>query len=193
MARHSAEPDSPWYDTTGWRLNENSSRQLFFRHRENDDKTLEQVITEYKNHFIFHSENVENEMEVIAEAINNDRLRLLIDNSWQRFRVLQHGTQLKISWQHHWYELTIIDPFENDAAQAGTVTSINAPMPGMIYKLFVSAGEKVSEGQALAIIEAMKMEHTLTAPADRIIDEVFYQEGDFVEAETILITFADDD
>jgi 3-methylcrotonyl-CoA carboxylase alpha subunit len=48
-------------------------------------------------------------------------------------------------------------------AEAGRLT---APMPGKVVSFAVKAGDKVSKGQALAVMEAMKMEHTIAAPAD---------------------------
>ena len=49
---------------------------------------------------------------------------------------------------------------------------VKAPMHGKLIALFVSAGDSVSKGQRLAIVEAMKMEHVLTAPRDGTVTEV---------------------
>ena len=49
---------------------------------------------------------------------------------------------------------------------------IRAPMHGKVLAIFVEKGDKVVRGQRLAIIEAMKMEHTLTAPADGVVAEI---------------------
>jgi 3-methylcrotonyl-CoA carboxylase alpha subunit len=62
-------------------------------------------------------------------------------------------------------------------------------MPGKLLKVLVANGDAVTEGQPLAIIEAMKMEHTLSAPFDGEVDQIFYAEEDFVEADATLITF----
>ena len=62
-------------------------------------------------------------------------------------------------------------------AESGRLT---APMPGKLVSFSVKAGDKVSKGQALAVMEAMKMEHTIAAPADGVVAEVLYAPGDQV-------------
>ena len=64
-------------------------------------------------------------------------------------------------------------------------------MPGKLLKVFVNPGDSVSENQPLAILEAMKMEHTLTAPFDGVVDDVFHAQDSFVEADVTLITFVE--
>jgi 3-methylcrotonyl-CoA carboxylase alpha subunit len=69
-------------------------------------------------------------------------------------------------------------------AQAGQETQeggrLSSPMPGKIVSFLVKAGERVQKGQALALIEAMKMEHTIAAPADGEVQELLYAPGDQV-------------
>ncbi|MBS0467184.1 MAG: acetyl/propionyl/methylcrotonyl-CoA carboxylase subunit alpha [Proteobacteria bacterium] len=69
-------------------------------------------------------------------------------------------------------------------AHAGEATSeggrLTAPMPGKVVSFAVQAGDKVSKGQALAIMEAMKMEHTIAAPQDGVVAELLYAPGDQV-------------
>ncbi len=62
-------------------------------------------------------------------------------------------------------------------AEAGRLT---APMPGKVVSFAVKAGDKVSKGQALAVMEAMKMEHTIAAPVDGVVEELLYAPGDQV-------------
>ena len=61
--------------------------------------------------------------------------------------------------------------------EAGRLT---APMPGKVVSFAVKAGDKVSKGQALAVMEAMKMEHTIAAPLDGVVAELLYAPGDQV-------------
>ncbi len=51
---------------------------------------------------------------------------------------------------------------------------LTAPMPGSVIDVLVSAGQRVDKGQPLMIIEAMKMEHTIAAPADGVVAEVLF-------------------
>jgi 3-methylcrotonyl-CoA carboxylase alpha subunit len=53
-------------------------------------------------------------------------------------------------------------------------------MPGKVVSFSVKAGDKVSKGQPLAVMEAMKMEHTIAAPADGVVSELMFAPGDQV-------------
>ena len=61
-------------------------------------------------------------------------------------------------------------------------------MPGRIVKKFVKVGDRVVSGDPLIILEAMKMEHTITATCEGIIAEVFYNQLDIVDEGALLLT-----
>ncbi|CAN7177453.1 acetyl-CoA carboxylase biotin carboxylase subunit [Bosea sp. LjRoot90] len=74
--------------------------------------------------------------------------------------------------------VALFDPFSVDLdAVAGAGGVIKAPMHGKLIALFVTAGEAVVKGQRLAIVEAMKMEHVLTAPRDGTVTELGAEPG----------------
>ena len=60
-------------------------------------------------------------------------------------------------------------------------------MPGRVVSLVVKAGDRVTPGQALVVLEAMKMEHTLTAPAPGVVEHVGCHEGGQVEEGVVLV------
>ena len=64
-------------------------------------------------------------------------------------------------------------------------------MPGKVIAVHATAGQQVARGQALMVIEAMKMEHTIVAPHDGLIEEVRYGVGDQVDEGTTLIALAE--
>ena len=72
-------------------------------------------------------------------------------------------------------------------AEGGRLT---APMPGKVVSFSVKAGDKVSKGQALAVMEAMKMEHTIAAPIDGVVEELLYAPGDQVAEGAELLKLA---
>ncbi len=72
-------------------------------------------------------------------------------------------------------------------AEGGRLT---APMPGKVVSFAVKAGDKVSRGQPLAVMEAMKMEHTIAAPADGTVEELLYAPGDQVAEGAELLRIA---
>ena len=62
-----------------------------------------------------------------------------------------------------------------------------SPMPGKILKVMVKAGDKVVKGDSLMVMEAMKMEHTIKAAFDGVINSVHYQEGEQVDGGVDLV------
>ncbi|MEN9475198.1 MAG: hypothetical protein RIS48_1920 [Pseudomonadota bacterium] len=74
-------------------------------------------------------------------------------------------------------EIDLLAHAGDSGAEAGRLT---APMPGKMVAFLVAAGERVAQGQPLAVMEAMKMEHTIAAPAAGVVTELLYAVGDQV-------------
>jgi propionyl-CoA carboxylase alpha chain len=64
-------------------------------------------------------------------------------------------------------------------------------MPGRVVRVEVEPGQKVSGGQVLLVLEAMKMEHTIRSPRDGVVSEVDCAPGDQVEAGAVLVIVRD--
>ncbi|HEY0490431.1 MAG TPA: biotin/lipoyl-containing protein [Telluria sp.] len=62
-------------------------------------------------------------------------------------------------------------------------------MPGKVVAVLAKAGQDVKKGDPLVIMEAMKMEHTIAAPSDGLVEEVLYQVGDQVADGAPLLAF----
>jgi biotin carboxyl carrier protein len=84
---------------------------------------------------------------------------------------------------------TLLEKMGLNAGSAGKVNSLKAPMPGLIIDLKVKAGDTVKAGDALLILEAMKMENILKAPGEAVIKKVNVQKGNSVEKGQVLIEF----
>lgn len=78
-------------------------------------------------------------------------------------------------------------PAPKPAGTAGSV-KVDAPMPGNVLKLNVKAGDSVEEGQAVAVLEAMKMENDIVAPSAGTVASVNVSVGDSVNTGDVLIT-----
>ena len=90
------------------------------------------------------------------------------------------------------YDFAVADPFAKAAeAEAGTA-SLRAPMPGLVKIVRAAAGDSVIKGQALLVLEAMKMEHTIAAPHDGVIAEIA-AEGAQITDGTVLVRFVEAD
>lgn len=66
---------------------------------------------------------------------------------------------------------------------------ITAPMPGLVVKIEVAPGDRVTAGQGVVIVEAMKMENELKAPADGVVSAVHVATGDTVAKDQVLVDF----
>ena len=81
-----------------------------------------------------------------------------------------------------------VAPVDRGAAQTSSEgEAMNSPMPGKILKLLVSEGQKVSKGEGLLIMEAMKMEHTIKASDDGILEKFHFAEGELVDGGVELV------
>ena len=109
-------------------------------------------------------ENVSNEHSFEIDARPN---RLWVDG--QLAHTVKVGDDWWIHLDGHIHVLTIDEQGTGGTTDAGGMT---APMPGKVLATEVSPGESVSEGQLLVILEAMKMEHRITAPIDGVVQEV---------------------
>jgi len=87
-------------------------------------------------------------------------------------------------------QITVIDMLAHAGQGPAEGGRLTAPMPGKVVSFGVKAGDKVSKGQPLAVMEAMKMEHTIAAPADGVVEELLYAPGDQVAEGAELLKIA---
>jgi len=83
----------------------------------------------------------------------------------------------------------LLDKLGLSNLNAAKVSEIKAPMPGMVLKVFVSEGMEMKKGDNLFVLEAMKMENIIKAPADVVVKTVKIKPGDKVEKGQILLLF----
>ena len=110
----------------------------------------------------------------------------------QHFEVViaTRGDQVFVHLNGEAYELQYQHPLVRLAAQGhgGTDNSVRAPMPGAIVSVPVKAGDVVSKGQTLLVMESMKMETTITAPRDGVIEAVHFEKGQTFDRYALLLT-----
>jgi 3-methylcrotonyl-CoA carboxylase alpha subunit len=97
-----------------------------------------------------------------------------------RCHVYAHGDGWHVFADAGQSSLTRVDPLAHTAQDAAAGGKLTAPMPGKLLAFNVSVGDKVVAGQALAVMEAMKMEHTVAAPSQGTVEELLYAPGDQV-------------
>jgi 3-methylcrotonyl-CoA carboxylase alpha subunit len=89
-------------------------------------------------------------------------------------------------------EFHAADPLQRETAAGAGAGVIEAPMPGLVKVLNATPGAQVAKGDRLAVLEAMKMEHSLLAARDGVIAEVLVAEGDQVTAGAALVRLEDE-
>ena len=97
-----------------------------------------------------------------------------------RCSLLRQGETVHIFAARGATQIELVDALAHAGEGQSEGGRLTAPMPGKVVSFSVKAGDKVSKGQALAVMEAMKMEHTIAAPADGTVAELLYAPGDQV-------------
>jgi 3-methylcrotonyl-CoA carboxylase alpha subunit len=129
----------------------------------------------------------EETIRAVGERRADGSLTVVLDGVRGLATVLDYGQETGVFLAGENWRLAEIDPLaarEGDDPGAGRLT---APMPGKVTQLFVGAGDAVRRGEPLMIIEAMKMEHTVTAPIEGTVEAVRFAVGDLVEEGAELI------
>lgn len=94
--------------------------------------------------------------------------------SWENNEIVHVFTEMGSG------QITLIDIMAHVGEESQAVGSLKSPMPGQVVAFKVAVGDKVKQGEALAVIEAMKIEHTINAPADGVVAELLFAPGDLV-------------
>ncbi len=174
-AQHHAHRD-PWSRTDHWRLH-GDARQLIKLHI--DGQTLAVTLDIQRN----------GTWQLSWDAVNVSVLPLCrSDAGGEQFEADVHGQRLRLSVYRHGDELDVftpqgharvqhLDPLRqvDEQAAGGRLTAL---MPGKVVAMLVTEGQQVKQGDALAVTEAMKMEHTLTAPHDGVVSAILCAVGD---------------
>lgn len=159
-------------------------------------------------------EEIDDMLSVFSDDTRHDiSMNKLVDmeTDWQPgdwlFRGTLDGIDIRVSVERHgnWWQLRqggsvrkfmVLDPHVADLMDHMPVKEskdmsrfLLSPMPGLLMKVLVRTGDKVTAGQDLAVIEAMKMENTLTADVDGIVSSVLADVGDSLAVDAVIIEF----
>jgi 3-methylcrotonyl-CoA carboxylase alpha subunit len=165
FAAATGDPHSPWGRADGWQLN-----------------------AEAHHDFVFVEGGVEHAVRVRfgANAPGVSIAGRAYHGKSTRTHAVRDGNDWHILCDGVYRRLSLKSELAGDAADAAG--SLTAPMPGRIVKVMTKPGAKVGKGEALLILEAMKMEHTITAPAEGTVKTVHYAAGEQVLEGAELVT-----
>ncbi|MGE3319750.1 MAG: acetyl-CoA carboxylase biotin carboxylase subunit [Candidatus Berkiella sp.] len=186
------DPYSPWNRKDAWRLNDDfkESFDLFFQGvrypltltylPERDENTIHcQIACSLFSTTLSMTGHLKLGKLEITLANHQTIIPYYRDETSIEFLFLDQALSFQLEDSQQEYATSM-----GDSHQA-----IRAPMPGIITKIWVKAGDKVSNGSKLLALEAMKMEHTLAAPKSAAIKAIRYDIGDQVEEGCELIDF----
>ena len=186
-ARDFGDPWSPWNSTDGWRLNLRGCEEIQLRF---GGQVHRLGVTYNRGDYGF--DLPQGPKLVSGEQLEDGGLRLVIDGRQANGRVIREANTLLVVTIDGSFEFELVDPVAAADRTEGHVGGLSAPMPGKIIKIGAKAGQKVQRGAVLVILEAMKMEHSITAPADGLVEAVHYRVGDLVKEGAALLSFAEE-
>ncbi|MBK5276541.1 MAG: acetyl/propionyl/methylcrotonyl-CoA carboxylase subunit alpha [Desulfuromonadales bacterium] len=186
-AAASSDRWSPWHQTTGWQLNCDNHHVLTLQ----DGETAVCVTAHYRPEgYLLELPDCR---MLVSGRLDNDG-DLLADLGGMRITasIVWHGNDLTVISHGSSHRLTLHDPLADAGEQEVAGGRLTAPMPGKIVALLVTPGTAVERGTPLVIMEAMKMEHTISAPRDGVVAEIHFAVGAVVNEGTELLSFAAD-
>jgi len=176
---------SPWKEKTGWRLNEDNYHLIEL---EFGDQLIS-VTTHFRNSGFMLEFNQES-YQVSGRLVGN-KIYLNMDGHQSVISYAKKNNHLVLfnnasNWNFIVRDNSVATIEQDDQA------NLVAPMPGTVIDVLVKNGEQVEANQALIVMEAMKMEHTIKAHKDMTVNEVLYKIGDLVDEGAELISFEED-
>ncbi len=181
----SLDPHSPWHGLRGWRLNARGDDVLVMRVGARDAR----VAVRYEpDGFTLQIDSQTLLVRGRLEA--DDRLSASIDDRTLHADVVREANDLDVFFAGRHVHVRCEDRDRPGVSEDAVSGRLVAPMPGRVVSVLVDTGADVCKGQALMVIEAMKMEHTIHAPADGTVTAVAFEEGDLVDEGVELLTMA---
>jgi len=180
---HRAQADVLASAPSGWRNGRTPDERLVFKHGEQ-----EQVVTYRRlrdGRF-----RVDGDARARIHTWSAEGIDVEIDGRRQSSRISRADDQLVVHGPRGDVELQLEPRFVLPGSEQ-TSGGLVAPMPGKVIALHVKAGDRVEAGDKLLVLEAMKMEHALTAPESGVVSDVRVAIGDQVEGKAVLLTVSD--
>ena len=180
----SIDPWSPWQQSNAWRLNEpHAHRMTLHCHQEDHPVVVEQRGDDY----IVTAAGRET---CLRGELQGDTLHLDAEGHRQRGTLARTHDGFSLYLPEGACHFREVPPDTGEADAAGADAGLAAPMNGTIVALLADVGSTVEADAPLLVMEAMKMEHTIRAPATGVVQAFYYQPGDLVDGGAELLDFA---
>ena len=181
-----ANSRSPWSQADGWRLQTAQGRRWLDLAVQGQTDTLRAVLVHHRDGTL--TLEIGGQRHALhVQALGRDLFDITLDAERHRLNIHQRNTTIEVFGDTLHTRLSLIDPFVRSTGSDTHAGQLVTQMPGRVLALLVSVGQQVSKGQPLVVTEAMKMEHTLSAPRDGTVAELLCQVGDQVAEGTELL------
>jgi 3-methylcrotonyl-CoA carboxylase alpha subunit len=181
-AARSHDPHSPWNGRDGWRLNEDNHHVFEFL----DGGRRVDVVAHYRTGGYL-LELPGGRTQVSGEAAEDEAIEVNLGGERRHARVVRETGALTVFTTGTTHRLEFAMPVAVDEEDpSGRLVS---PLPGSVAQVLVGSGQSVTRGQALMIIEAMKMEHTISAPQTGKVGQIYFAAGEQVAEGAQLLEF----
>jgi 3-methylcrotonyl-CoA carboxylase alpha subunit len=188
-ASRTNDPYSPWHRSDGWRLNGDTYQDLVLIEVGGGGERRCPVRAHYRRDG-YRLDLPSGTVGVVGAWSDDGVLRLVVDGVASRLRILRRAGDITVLGDGQTWRFQHLDASSPAAAEDASGGHLSAPMAGRIIQVLTSPGAKVRRGEALVVLEAMKMEHTIAAPGDGIVERVAYKVGDLVEEGAELLSLA---
>ncbi|MCP5297172.1 MAG: acetyl/propionyl/methylcrotonyl-CoA carboxylase subunit alpha [Zoogloeaceae bacterium] len=178
------DPHSPWHLRDGWRLNASFRRPLLFRFGE-VEKTV--AVGYARGEYELTLDGIATTAR--GERTGNGTLRIELGGMRLPATVIASGEKRHVFLHGRAWQLVCVDPLYHAGEGIGEGGGLAAPMPGKVISLIARPGSEVDKGAPLLILEAMKMEHTIAAPAKGTLKAFRFDVGDSVDEGAELVDF----
>ena len=184
-AQSGANKGDPWGQALGWRMNFNYARKLSFS--DEHGKQYAPMLTYLPHGWQFEIKGLEVDLSLFKQ--DGADLSIKLGETSVHGTVRRDGDVFHVFTGGGHYVLDYNDPMAHAGESEAEGGRLTAPMPGKVVAVLASNGQEVKKGDALVIMEAMKMEHTISAPHDGVVEEVLYVVGDQVADGAPLLAF----
>ncbi len=188
-AAQSTDPSSPWHSTYAWRLNEPHRHSFTLAlHDQQYLIEVEQLTAGAEARHAIHCCGKTVEAQGLLDG---SHLHANIDGAQLHVTVAKHDDIYSIYTANSALTFHLCQPEQQQQAsgEQQNLGELCAPMNGTIVTQLAKIGQSVSRGDGLLVMEAMKMEHTIRAPADGHVSEFYYRAGELVEHGSELLAF----
>jgi 3-methylcrotonyl-CoA carboxylase alpha subunit len=179
-----SDASDPWSSTSGWRMNGQLLRTLDFA--DDVQSYLAKIAYRKLGWAIGLGDGKDSALSLVGRdgndfviGLGDATVRGTVVRSGAVFHVFANGVHAALRYQ---------DPMAHAGAEEAESGRLTAPMPGKIVAIHVEQGQTVAKGDPLLVMEAMKMEHTISAPGAGVVQQLLFAVGDQVGDGAQLLT-----